>query len=121
MAKLGASLVKSIKKALKIQSPSRVTMPLGAYTGQGFAVGLDSTASQVAAAAARVSEAAMPAVPAGGGAMAAGVAGGLRAGQRIRLAIRDREFDAFLEEVADERVSVGMTQVRRAVQAGRKG
>ena len=63
MDKLGAALVKSIKKRLKIKSPSRVTHALGAYTGQGFALGLDSTASQVAAAASRVSKAAVPAVP----------------------------------------------------------
>lgn len=70
MDKLGAALIKSIKKKLKIKSPSRVTHKLGAYTGQGFAIGLDSTASQVAAAASRVSRAAMPAVPAAGRAAA---------------------------------------------------
>ncbi|MFJ3719059.1 phage tail tape measure protein [Streptomyces sp. NPDC090057] len=70
MDKLASSLVKSIKKKLKIKSPSRVTHALGAYTGQGFAIGLDSTASQVAAAASRVSRAAVPAVPATGRAAA---------------------------------------------------
>ncbi|MFJ7963126.1 phage tail tape measure protein [Streptomyces sp. NPDC096324] len=60
MNRLGSGLVNTIKKKLKIHSPSRVTQPLGAYTGEGFAIGLDSAASQVAAAASRVSAAAIP-------------------------------------------------------------
>jgi hypothetical protein len=43
------------------------------------------------------------------------------AGQRLRLAVRDREFDAFLEEVADGRVSDALTTVRRRNRAGKKG
>lgn len=40
MNKITASLVKAIKKALKIHSPSQVTMALGVQTGAGYALGL---------------------------------------------------------------------------------
>ncbi|MFF0777098.1 phage tail tape measure protein [Streptomyces sp. NPDC003720] len=92
MDKLASSLVKSIKKKLKIKSPSRVTHALGAYTGQGFAIGLDSTASQVAAAATRVSRAAVPAVP------GAGRAGALGAGQfTVEVHTKDEALSEFVE------------------------
>lgn len=112
MNKLAAGLVKAIQTRLKIKSPSRVTTWLGRMTGAGVRVGLDSTAAEVAASAARVSEAATPALPAI--ASSASAAARLQSGQRIRLVVRDREFDAFLEEVADDRVAVGLTEARRS-------
>ncbi|MEU3826445.1 phage tail tape measure protein [Streptomyces sp. NPDC029080] len=91
MDKLGAALVKSIKKKLKIKSPSRVTHALGAYAGQGYALGLDSTASQVAAAASRVSAAAMPAAP-------GGRVGGIGAGQlTVEVHTKDEALADFVE------------------------
>ncbi|MEV5770078.1 phage tail tape measure protein [Streptomyces antimycoticus] len=119
MDKLGASLVSSIKKRLKIKSPSRVTAGVGAQTGQGVAVGLDSTAATVAAAAARVADAAVPApasASVGGTASAAG-SSGLAAGTRLRLVVGGREFDAYLEEVADSRVDAGFTRARRLLES----
>jgi phage-related minor tail protein len=113
MNKLAAGLVKAIQTKLKVKSPSRVTAWLGRMTGQGMRVGLDSTAAEVAASAARVSEAATPHLPNVSGTAAAG-AGALRPGQKLRLSIRDREFDAFLEELADDRVAVGLTEARRS-------
>lgn len=119
MDKLGGQLVSAIKKRLKIKSPSRVTAAIGAQTAQGVAVGLDSTASRVAAAAARVADAAVPtpAPAAVGGTAAAAAAPGLAAGTRLRLVVRDREFDAYLEEVADERVNAGFIRARRLVES----
>jgi hypothetical protein len=119
MNKLGSGLVKSIKKALKIKSPSRVTMPLGAYTGQGFAIGLDSTASQVAAAAARVSEAAVPSVPpAPANASAAQGFGGRTP---VLLVLEDgAQFPAYIDGRADDRVDKKFATVRQTAKAGRK-
>ncbi|MCR8574670.1 phage tail tape measure protein [Streptomyces sp. Isolate_219] len=63
MNRLGAGLVKGIKKSLRIKSPSRVMRDeVGAQVGAGLVVGMDATASSVAAAAARMANTA-----AGGG------------------------------------------------------
>jgi phage-related minor tail protein len=40
-----------------------------------------------------------------------GAGSGLRAGDRLRLAVRDREFEAYLEAVADDRVDAALTPV----------
>ncbi|MGW5130885.1 phage tail protein [Streptomyces sp. NPDC004135] len=47
MLKIADSMVKSIKKALGIHSPSRVFARLGAFVGQGFSKGLLSESSSV--------------------------------------------------------------------------
>lgn len=119
MDRLGGQLVSAIKKRLKIKSPSRVTAAIGAQTAQGVVVGLDSTASTVAAAAARVADAAVPApTPAAVGATVSGsTASGLAAGTRLRLVVGGREFDAYLEEVADGRVAAGFTRARRQLES----
>ncbi|MGW1134429.1 phage tail tape measure protein [Streptomyces griseoluteus] len=117
MNKLGDGLVTSIKRKLKIKSPSRVTHALGAYTGQGYALGLDSTASQVAAAAARVSEAAVPNVPASPGA-SAGLGGrsALIPGQTVVLQLEDGPLvRGYVRGLADESVAAGLTAVRRSI------
>jgi hypothetical protein len=121
MDKLGGQLVSAIKKRLKIKSPSRVTAAIGAQTAQGVAVGLDSTSATVAAAAARVADAAVPApAPASLGATVSNpAASGLVAGTRLRLVVGGREFDAYLEEVADSRVNAGFTRARRQLESRR--
>ncbi|MFF4054610.1 hypothetical protein ACFYZ0_02300 [Streptomyces sp. NPDC001708] len=48
MLKIADSMVKAIKKALGIHSPSRVLKKLGAYVGQGFRLGLISEKANVA-------------------------------------------------------------------------
>ncbi|MFJ3507794.1 phage tail tape measure protein [Streptomyces luteogriseus] len=117
MNKLAAGLVSSIKKKLKIKSPSRVTQWLGEMTGAGVGIGLDNTASTVAAAAARVADAAVPAMePAAAAGQGLAAAGGVLP-RKVRFVVRDREFDAYLEEVADGRVDVAMTALRRTVKA----
>lgn len=119
MDKLGGQLVSAIKKRLKIKSPSRVTTAIGAQTGQGVAVGLDSTASRVAAAASRVADAAVPApAPASVGGSAAATSSGIASGTRLRLVVGNREFDAYVEDIADGRVAAGFTRARRRVGAG---
>jgi SLT domain-containing protein len=124
MNKLGDGLVASIKKKLKIKSPSRVTQWVGEMTGAGVGVGLDNMAASVAASAARVADAAVPEVPAVSPASytAAGVAGGaLASGTRLRLVLEDgRELGAYVEEKADARVDAGLTAVRRKVRSGTK-
>jgi predicted MFS family arabinose efflux permease len=50
MLKIADSMVKAIKKALGIHSPSRVLAKIGAYVGQGFRKGLLSEQSNIAAA-----------------------------------------------------------------------
>ena len=49
-----------IKKALKIKSPSKVTMVLGEFTGEGLIEGLDQTMSRVKAMAGKLANAAVP-------------------------------------------------------------
>jgi L-cysteine desulfidase len=86
-------------------------------TGAGVGVGLDNTASTVAAAAARVADAAVPAMePAASTGQGLATSGGALP-RKIRLVVRDREFDAYLEDVADGRVDVAMTALRRTVKA----
>lgn len=120
MDKLGASLVKSIKRRLKIKSPSRVTKLVGEQTGQGVAVGLDSTAARVAAAASRVADAAVPAVaPSRASSPDAGLraSSGMQPGQRLYLVLADgTQLDAYV----DSRVDGGLAAVRRRARAGTK-
>ncbi|MFY3807636.1 hypothetical protein, partial [Escherichia coli] len=92
MDKLGAGLVKSIKKKLKIKSPSRVTAGVGEQTGQGLVVGLDSTAAQVASAASRVADAAVPTVAPSSTTVpetSQGATSGFQPGQRMYLVLSD--------------------------------
>lgn len=121
MNRLGAGLVASIRKKLKIKSPSKATEWVGEMTAAGVGVGLDKTAGTVAAAAARVADAAVPDVrtvsPAS---IAASTAQGLAPGMRLRLVVDGREFSAYVDDRADGRVDAGLTRVRRAASAGRK-
>ncbi|MBP5922186.1 replication protein [Streptomyces sp. LBUM 1483] len=123
MDRLGAGLVAAIRKKLKIKSPSRVTQWVGEMTGAGVGVGLDNTATTVAAAAARVADAAVPGVPTvspAGIAASASTPQGLTAGGRLFLVLEDgREIAAYVDERADRRVSAGMGRVRRAHEAHR--
>lgn len=52
----------SIKETLDIRSPSRVTMKLGEYTGEGLALGLENSIADIKRKAAAMSAAAMPAL-----------------------------------------------------------
>lgn len=119
MNRLGDSLVSGIKKKLKIRSPSQVTRPIGEEAVNGVVVGMDRTASRVAAAAARVADAAVPTPPMAVAAAAGAAAGraGLQPGTRLRLVVGGREFDAYL----DDRIDENLDEVRRGRRAGSKG
>lgn len=132
MNKLGKGMVASIRRALDSHSPSRETEAVGADTGEGLLIGVLGMVPQVEAAAAQLGSAAIPsaaalaaqsvsaaaesvaALPAPRAAAASTAAGSL-AGQRVRLVVSGREFDAYLEEVADGRVDAALTTVRRTV------
>lgn len=47
--------------------------------------------------------------------------GGLQAGDKVRLAVRDREFDAYVEVVADGRVEATLRPAVAAMRANRRG
>jgi hypothetical protein len=55
-ARLGESIAESLKRALKIKSPSQVMMDLMNYVGDGVAIGLDNQQGKVGSAAGRLSE-----------------------------------------------------------------
>lgn len=51
-----SNAVNAAKRALKIKSPSRVFMEIGAYTGEGLAIGIENTGSRVASASQAMAE-----------------------------------------------------------------
>ncbi|AQW55299.1 phage tail tape measure protein [Streptomyces violaceusniger] len=119
MDKLGAGLVKSIKKSLKIKSPSRVMRDqVGAQVGAGVVVGMTRTLPAVASAASRMADVATSAavVPVTTAQRPAGQSPGLQPGQRLRLVVNGAEFDAYV----DDRVDEGLADVRRRARAGAK-
>lgn len=59
MAQIGAEMVASIKKSLKIKSPSRAFMEVGKYSNEGLAQGLTAYSGAVNAAAAGVGDGAL--------------------------------------------------------------
>jgi hypothetical protein len=93
-------------------------------TGAGVGVGLDNTAATVAAAAARVADAAIPDVPTvspAGIAASTAAPRGLTSGGRVYLVLEDgRELAAYVDDRADGRVGAGLNRVRRTHTAGRK-
>ncbi|GIH27610.1 hypothetical protein Aph01nite_59200 [Acrocarpospora phusangensis] len=60
MDDLANALVQRVRKALKIKSPSRLLHELGAFSGQGFVGGINSTLDSVANAGERLAGAAIP-------------------------------------------------------------
>lgn len=110
MQGIAKRMVRAIKKALKIKSPSRVMLGLGEFTGEGFAQGIASTAGLVSrasdalAAAALVSPPTLAppgvsgAVSAAGGAFSAGAVT-----PEVRVFIGERELTDIV------RVEVGGT------------
>jgi TP901 family phage tail tape measure protein len=61
--KLAGTIAKTIKDALKIKSPSRIMMKIGGFVGEGLAVGMQETVSQVTGKARLLARAAIPAIP----------------------------------------------------------
>jgi hypothetical protein len=113
MNRLGGSLVTAIKRKLKIKSPSRVTTGVGEMAGAGVRVGLDNTANAVAAAAARVADAAVPAVRSvqpGPGTAVSGTE---------PFVVEVHTKDGALAELIDVRVRQGNRVLTGVVSAGR--
>nr|WP_203610935.1 phage tail tape measure protein [Streptomyces cyaneofuscatus] len=129
MNKLGRGMVDGVRDSLRSRSPSEEMRDVGHDAGDGIALGALDKLRTVKKAAAALGTAAVPAAraaqlaatsaaaapfsPAPSVRSAAPAASSAAGGQRIRLVVRDREFDAFLEEVADGRVDAALTTVRR--------
>ncbi|OQQ16141.1 hypothetical protein B0675_02335 [Streptomyces sp. M41(2017)] len=123
MNKLGASLVKGIEHKLGIHSPAKALVPVGANTARGVVVGLDNTAAEVAAAAARTADAMVPAVPSVSPASYSAASSspqGLTPGTPIRLVVEDgRELRAYVDDRADTRVNAGFRRFRSGARNGK--
>ncbi|AZM53340.1 hypothetical protein DMA15_12715 [Streptomyces sp. WAC 01529] len=113
MNKLGSGMVKSIKRELKIKSPSRVTHAVGSQVGAGLVGGMVDTLPQIDRASVRMAAAAVPVPVASQTAPAAG----LQQGQQLALILADgTQLDAYV----DTRVDAGMSDVRSRSRAGVK-
>lgn len=73
ISNLASGAVNTVKAKLGIQSPSRVMAQLGAYTAQGFGMGIEGGASQVLSASRMLGDAALSGI--GGRTMTPGAAG----------------------------------------------
>ncbi|MFJ8760850.1 phage tail tape measure protein [Streptomyces cyaneofuscatus] len=129
MNHFGRGMVQAIRDSLDSRSPSMEMRAVGHDAGDGVALGTLDKLRTVKKAAAALGTAAVPAAMAARYAAASASASRPQApaarataesvglapagGQRIRISIRDREFEAFLEEVADGRVDAALTTVRR--------
>lgn len=60
VANIAAGIRNTLRSAMNIHSPSRVTMELGAYIGEGLARGMDGTLPRVRGAAGTMAAAALP-------------------------------------------------------------
>ncbi|MEV5977485.1 phage tail tape measure protein [Streptomyces sp. NPDC052114] len=122
MNKLGAGMVKAIKRSLKIKSPSRRTRDeVGVQVGAGLVAGMADTLPAVQAEADRMAAAAVPArsvVPVSASLNAAGQGstGGLD-GRPLYLVVED---GTVLRAYVDDRVDGALTQVRARGRAGVK-
>ncbi|MGW7247693.1 phage tail tape measure protein [Streptomyces decoyicus] len=115
MNRLGAGLVKGIKKSLKIHSPSRVTRDeVGKQVGAGLVVGMDATASSVAAAAARMANTA-----AGGGYRSPTAAGMGRYTDAGPVVVEVHTRDESLADFIEVKVRGDKQRVASVVRAGR--
>ncbi|MEU9498255.1 phage tail tape measure protein [Streptomyces sp. NPDC048196] len=115
MNRLGAGLVKGVKRSLKIKSPSRVMRDeVGAQVGAGLVVGMDATASSVAAAAARMANTA-----AGGGYRSLTAPGAGRAGDAGPVVVEVHTRDEALADFIEVKVRGDRQRVASVVRAGR--
>jgi hypothetical protein len=115
MNRLGAGLVKGIKKSLRIKSPSRVMRDeVGAQVGAGLVVGMDATASSVAAAAARMANTA-----AGGGYRSPAAPGAGRAADAGPVIVEVHTKDESLADFIEVKVRGDKQRVASVVRAGR--
>ncbi|MFF6985591.1 phage tail tape measure protein [Streptomyces sp. NPDC010273] len=115
MSHLADILVGTVEHKLGIHSPAKRTQWTGEMAGAGVQVGLDKSTSDVAAAAARVADAAVPSVrpftPGGGSAAAS-------AADQIVVELHTR--DEALADFVDVRVRQGNRVLTGVVGAGRR-
>lgn len=120
MTKLAASIAKTLKKELKIHSPSLVTKDLGLRTSQGVAVGLVAGVPAVRGASALLASAAVPAprpVMAPVGARTGSAQGG--GPMVIVLRIGDKDLGELIIDPLRKAVDVRGGNVQAAVGRGR--
>jgi phage-related protein len=95
---IASGITKTIKNALKIKSPSRVMKQLGIYTGEGFAIGIQSMVDTAKKAAGELATAAVPSlsynVP-----LAAGEMIGAQVATEIAPSSSDNETNALLRSI----------------------
>jgi phage-related minor tail protein len=98
--KIAEAVASTIKSTLKIKSPSRVTMEMGSYVGEGLAIGMKNSIPQVTRQASAMANAAIPSLRNNSLAMAGGVAG---AGQTVNNynAPLIQSGDVLLQDSAD--------------------
>ncbi|MDG9703820.1 peptidoglycan DD-metalloendopeptidase family protein [Streptomyces sp. DH37] len=120
MNSLGDSLVKSIRRKLRIKSPSRVTWRLAEQTGEGVEGGLDAMRGRVAAAAARVAAAAVPAPAVAPTPVAVALRGGIAPGQPVLIQLEDGPLvRGWVRGIADESAAAGSRELLDTLTAGR--
>lgn len=120
MEKLARRLVRALKKALKISSPSRVLDELGQFTGIGFAQGIESTTRAVARASDSLAAAAIVTPPALAFPSAASAAASHAAAlaqpsvtPTVRVFIGDRELTDIVRVELGDAVAPLTTAVRQ--------
>ncbi|MGW5737021.1 MULTISPECIES: phage tail tape measure protein [Streptomyces] len=123
MNKLGAGMVRSIKRSLKIKSPSRRTRDeVGAPVGAGVVEGMADMLPAVQAEADRLAAAAVPPRPvvplSASLRTAASSSGSGLEGRPVFLVVED---GTVLRAYVDDRVDGALTQVRARGRAGVKG
>jgi len=107
---LAKSMVKELRDALGIHSPSTVLHQLGAFSGEGFARGLESTVERVRASADKLANGALPRSQAAAWSLSAGTGG--------RTAPVIGEFHQTIQNPVPEPASVsGPAGIRRAAYA----
>lgn len=124
MNKIAKVLVRALRKALKIKSPSRVMAGLGEFTGEGFAQGLASTEEAVRRASLSMAGAAQTAVPTfadpnvvslAARRASAAVTGAGSVAPTVRVFIGDRELTDIVRVELGDAVAPLATAVRQGV------
>jgi TP901 family phage tail tape measure protein len=95
------SISKTIKTALKIKSPSRVTMQLGSFVGEGLAVGMRNSISQITRQARMMANAAVPTLRGSAIALAGGASGSSQTINHNYYAPLVQSGDTHLQDTAD--------------------
>ncbi|MFE3853444.1 phage tail tape measure protein [Streptomyces griseorubiginosus] len=115
MNRLGQGLISGIKEKLGIRSPAEKLKPVGRNAALGVAVGMENTTNAVAAAAARVADAAVPSV------RSVQPGPGRTSSSTEPFVVEVHTKDGALAELIDVRVRQGNRVLTGVVSAGRRG